>query len=139
MFATIDASDAERVLKFTWFADPIKGGGFYAARKGVGGKIYMHRYLMDARLVDHRDRDGLNNRRSNLRIATRSQNAANSKPRRTKAPFRGIYQNGKMWVARIRVNYAYIYLGTYPTPEAAAAAYDLAASAHFGEFAPQYN
>lgn len=86
--------------------------------------------------IDHIDGDKSNNRWSNLRDASRSQNMANavrSKPNAT--GIKGVYPNRKGFCAKITVNYVQKSLGTYPTREEAAAAYERAARAHFGEFA----
>ena len=67
----IDREDLERVLDYRWHAEKDKGT-FYA-RNGTAGKL--HRFLMDYRFkeIDHIDRDGLNNRKSNLRNAVDKQ------------------------------------------------------------------
>jgi len=100
--------------------------------------LYLHRVIMaadDGVKVDHRDRDGLNNRRSNLRIATLSQNNANSFRPANRAGFRGVVAVGKKWRAQIRRDGARVYLGLYETPEDAARTYDRAAREAHGEFA----
>lgn len=87
--------------------------------------------------VDHRDRDRLNNRWSNLRLASRSQNSMNAKVRRdNKSGFRGVHpaKNGR-WFARICKDQRIIGLGTFDTIEAAAAARAKAERELFGEFA----
>jgi len=92
--------------------------------------------------VDHRNRDPLDNRRTNLRCATRSQNAANrSRPVGSSAPYRGVRRtrNGRRWMALLSVNGRQRYFGTYDSPELAARAYDVAALEQFGEFAALNN
>lgn len=94
----------------------------------------MHNLIMGQLGVDHRDHNGLNNKRSNLRVATNGQNQAN---RRTSAQYRGIFKDrsGK-WVARIRQPVGKReYLGYFSDPEEAARAYDRAAVRIHGEFA----
>jgi hypothetical protein len=93
----------------------------------------MHSQLTGWGLVDHTDGDGLNSRRSNLRQATRSQNAANSRPyARRRSQYKGLRQerNGS-WTARVQRR----HVGTFKTEEAAARAYDIEAARTFGEFA----
>ena len=91
-------------------------------------------------LVDHRDRDTLNNTRSNLRVCTRSQNQQNSvgKPSQRRSRFKGVsYSKNrkKSWRATIWVNGKQIHGGYFATEEEAARSYDRLAREHFGEFA----
>ena len=84
--------------------------------------------------TDHKNRNGFDNRRSNLRECTPSQNSANTK-HTNKHGFRGVFSNYKNLVAYIRISQKHIFLGNYDNPEQAAQAYDTAATKHFGEFA----
>lgn len=138
-YTVIDEKDFDEVSRFKWCFD-----GLYATRNcEIGGKRTMqrlHLFLMgpaDGMEVDHRDLDRLNNRRSNLRCATRGQNGCN----------RGIHKNNKSghkgvilckrtgrWIAGIVVNKSRKHLGTYDSPEEAHAAYVSAAKELHGEF-----
>lgn len=101
----------------------------------------MHRLIVGAsygEVVDHKDCDGLNNTRSNLRIATHSQNCANR--RRAHAsnnPSKGVTFNksSKKWQAQISANGKSHYLGVYSDAADAAKAYEEASKRLFGEFA----
>lgn len=86
--------------------------------------------------LDHKDRDPLNNRWSNLRVATPTEQVRNRRrPRKSANPYRGVYQTSKgSWMARIRVNYVMHNLGSFSSPKEAAAAYDTAARKIYGEF-----
>jgi hypothetical protein len=89
-------------------------------------------------VIDHCDGDSTNNRWSNLRRATRSQNSANSRrPRDNTSGYKGVVPCGGSgrWQARVGKNGRKIYLGTFATPEAAHDAYVAAARKLFGEFA----
>lgn len=79
--------------------------------------------------VDHINRNGLDNRLVNLRLATSSQNKIN---RVVKNPngFKGVTKRGNRWIAQCKG-----YLGSYDTPEEAAAAFDLAVVIRYGSFA----
>jgi len=88
--------------------------------------------------IDHINRDRTDNRIANLREATNSQNCSNSVARKqSKSGIKGVTwaPDRKKWLAKICVNYKAIKLGYFGTSEEAAAAYETAARAAFGEFA----
>jgi hypothetical protein len=88
------------------------------------------------RIVDHINVDKDDNRIENLRLATKSQNAANAKAQsRIKSGLKGAYRNGRNYSAKIKVSGRSIYLGQFDTAEAAHAAYISAAQRYFSEFA----
>lgn len=87
-----------------------------------------------SKLIDHKDRNPLNNCRDNLRAATHSQNRANSK-RHSESGYKGVYRNGNSWQARINVNGKSIHLGYFDDPEKAHKVYCKAAVKYHGEFA----
>jgi hypothetical protein len=88
--------------------------------------------------IDHQNLDRADNRICNLRLATYSQNSANSSKRANcSSRFKGVTRNrrGGNWLAGIRVNGQHVYLGTFEHEAEAAAAYMSAAVEAFGEFA----
>jgi hypothetical protein len=88
--------------------------------------------------IDHINGIRNDDRWSNLREATRSQNAANQRMQSRKAhstPFKGVTKNGSKYEASIKVNGDQLYLGLYATPEAAHSAYVAAAKKYFGQYA----
>ena len=101
--------------------------------------IELHLLLRDeqGRLYkDHINGDPLDNRRENLRLATNQQNAFNQKVNRNnRSGFKGVRKTRHGWQAVIRLDGHQRCLGTYDTPELAAAAYNGAAIALFGAFA----
>jgi hypothetical protein len=143
-FTKIDARDAERVLGRSWylFYNPINRKK-YAVREERGVRVTLHRWILNAdetKDVDHKNGDGLDNRRENLREATAAQNARNAKKRPSAASkFKGVNRDtsrtDRIWRARIRVDCKLIHLGRFSTEEEAARAYDEAARRLHGEFA----
>lgn len=141
-FAVVDDEDYEWLSKYRWAAhNGRNGASFYAICNQGDRPILMHRMIMQAPLgirVDHKDRDGLNNRRANLRLASHADNIRNaSKSRRNTSGYKGVYWHraARKWVAQIQVDGSHIYLGLFRAVEEAARAYDRAARQHFGEFA----
>jgi hypothetical protein len=140
-FALVDDADAAAMNAYRWYVD-TKG---YASRviDKRGRRALMHRELMGAQVgeaIDHANGDRLDNRRSNLRRATMSDNARNSvkkcRPGVT-SQYKGVHwarSNGK-WCAMIRTDGRTRYLGLFTEERAAALAYDAAAREAFGEFA----
>ena len=88
-------------------------------------------------LIDHINGVKTDNRISNLRLCNHSLNGANSKKRNTTYRFKGVHKSkdGPGWKAVIRKDYKNYNLGTFPTEEAAHAAYVAKAKQLFGEFA----
>jgi hypothetical protein len=145
----VDECDAD-LMQRRWKA-VLKNGGIYAERSAPpyvnrrGQKLRLHcvimervleRSLQKGEIVDHIDGNTLNNRRSNLRIATHAQNIQNGKLRSTnKSGYKGVrFSHGK-WVSEIKVNRQSHYLGRFDSPEEAYDAYCKAAKELHGEFA----
>ncbi len=137
LVALVDDEDYEKITTYGKWR--LEDG--YAKIRLRGGKWVPMQNLVSSIIKgveenDHIDRNRLNNQRNNLRKGTRSQNKANSgKHKDNTLGYKGIKANGSKWQARITVNYKDIYLGTFPTKELAAIAYNIAAKQHFGEFA----
>jgi len=137
-FAIIDAKDIDLVRQYVWFLRISHAGNKYAKTNTPdGGHHYLHRLILGltdpAIKVDHRDGDGLNCRRRNLRIATTARNNMNRRTKR--AMYKGVYPSKRKWMAVITLRGNREYLGLFPTPESAAIAYNNRALQLFGTFA----
>ncbi len=121
------------------------GNGYLRRRIGIRGKIYMAHHLVFLyhhgfipKQLDHIDRNPLNNRIENLRVADDSQQEANKKIRSdNKSGYRGVFWNKQKskWHAKICKDKLHIDLGRFHSAESAAAAYNKAAKKLFGAFA----
>lgn len=139
-FALVDDVDYEDVSKHKWFA-VFDGSNWYAARKLNGNQVRLHNYLMEPPRgvqIDHRDGDGLNCQRRNMRISTHRQNMQNMKRSRSnKSGFKGVSWRANLskWIAQARYKGEVKYLGLFKNVEDAARAYDTFTAKHYGQFA----
>lgn len=139
--SVIDAADAPLVSGRRWYAEQKRARITYArSAEWIGGKakmIGLHNLIIGAaQCVDHRNGDGLDNRRANLRAATFADNARNARLRKdSTSGFKGVKRAGSRWYAQIRIKAKRLHLGSFATPEEAHAAYCRAATQHFGDFA----
>lgn len=139
MQAVIDAADVPLVDGHNWCAMRAREK-FYAGTRVVRADgrqttLLMHKALTGFDLTDHRDGDGLNNRRKNLREATHSQNIQNQgRSRRNTTGFKGVSLCKGRFKATIGFEGKAHYLGNFGTPEAAHAAYCAASLKLHGEF-----
>lgn len=137
-FALIDESDYKRVAAHVWLASSPVGGLRYPTAKIGGSPVKLHVFLLGGR-ADHVNGDSLNNRRSNIRLATQLQNSWNRRrPTNNTSGYKGVttFKRGpRPWHAKIGVRGKRYHLGLFATPEEAAVAYDVAAKEHFGVFA----
>jgi hypothetical protein len=138
LWAVVDAADFERLNRYRWYASPSGGGKMYARRNTKTGTILMHREVMHApegMVVDHRNRNGIDNRPLNLRVCTPAQNEYNKAPRGKRSRFKGVYPDGDKWYALIKHKGKTYYLGTFDDEVEAAKARDRKAYELEGEFA----
>lgn len=140
-FAIVDAEDYEEISQHKWHVMKCRRSE-YAARYSTSRKhILMHRVLLGAPaglVVDHRDGNGLNNRKSNLRLCTHQENTYNQRPRLGgTSRFRGVcwHKAIKKYIALIQKDGKRYSLGCFADEIEAAVAYDIKAMELFGEFA----
>jgi len=142
----LDEQDAYLLEKYRWTA--LKSASRttrYARVSLVKGQeetagLSMHNLIMNppkGMFVDHKDGNGLNNQRENLRICTRAQNGQNKgKPRiATSSQYIGVSRWHDRWLAQITLAFGHMHLGVYDTELEAALARDIAAKDFYGEFA----
>lgn len=140
--AKVDDEDFEFLSKFFWHVSGKRFRGYAAINShdadGNKTSTLMHKLILDAPEVDHRNGDTLDNQRHNLRPCTRQQNCFNMAPRlHAVSRYKGVHQHkpSLRWRAQLTLDYKKIHLGYFPSEEAAARAYDAKAKELFGEFA----
>lgn len=146
-YAIIDEDDALIVSEYSWHAvKPNNNKSWYAVRHvsdkeiAASKHILMHRQILGvddpAIEIDHKDGNGLNNTKDNLRTCTKSQNCANRGLRSDNlSGFKGVSWAYGKWRTRITVEQKIIHIGRYSDIIEAAEAYNIAAVKYFGEFA----
>lgn len=147
-FAIVDDDDYEKLVQFKWHIMVATNNHKYAVRRvKINGKqkaILMHREIMkasDGFDIDHRNGNGLDNRRFNLRAGTHQQNQSNRKiNKNSTSGYKGVVlfhdkNRTKPWRAQITYKGNRFYLGLYATKEEAANAYNQKAVELFGPFA----
>ena len=139
--ALVDDEDYARVSQFKWYAH-IEHRNVYACRnlqKPDGKRTIqkLHNFILGSKGIDHKDGNGLNCQRYNLRLATALQNNHNNRAHvDNKSGFKGVVKHPfNKWRARICVEGKSIHLGTFVNVQDAADAYDAASLRYFGEFA----
>ena len=152
-FALVDDEDYDYLMQWKWQGKKWKNDNtIYAARTVHKSKKFnitkdswtsIHRTVMkctpfDGVIIDHKDGNGLNNQKNNLRFCTQTQNQRNRKCKKQKSSlYKGVSyrSDNDQWRAYICVDTKTINLGQFKKQEDAAMAYDLAAKKYFGEFA----
>lgn len=146
-YAFVDDEDYDDLMQFKWHI--LKMRNCYYAKRGCreGGKvrnITMQAHILGvlkphgrAFQIDHKNGNGLDNRRENIRICSYSQNQMNKVSSRGKtSKYKGVnFCSKRGYISRIKLNYKEIYIGSFKLEKEAALAYDKKAKELFGEFA----
>ena len=146
--AMVDDEDYEELAQYKWRILKAMGGRKLYARRSLArtpeGKrpqILMHTQIMktpEGLEVDHENGNGLDNRRTNLRVGTHQENIRNRGPNPdTESGFKGVCRtsDGRYWQVTINDGSGNRYLGYFTDPVEAARVYDAAAIECHGEFA----
>jgi hypothetical protein len=136
--AIVDDSEFEKLSQINWCA--VKNRNVFYALNGKGKtKIWMHRFLMEAKhrdIIDHIDGNGLNNQKSNLRICNSSENSANRRVSKNKnSKYLGVFKIRNKYRAASRKNGKLHSAGIFETETEAAIAYNKLALKLHREFA----
>lgn len=139
----LDDEDYEKVISspYKWYAIKSRNT-YYGYGQSKGIYVLLHRFIMEPEnglQIDHINRDGLDNRRENLRIVTNAENQIN-KATNNSSGYRGVWLckdkfRSKCWSASITISGKRIKLGRYSTAKEAAIAYNEAATKYFGNIA----
>jgi len=135
MVAKVDDSDYDWLNKYKWCYVKKSETLGYAQGYVNGRGVRLHRLIMgcknnDGKLIDHKDRDGLNCQRDNLRFCTHRQNQRNQSPRKgSSSKYLGVHwgKQSKRWISTINISGKMMNLGSFKIEEDAAIAYDKAA------------
>lgn len=140
-YAIVDRDDYERLSQNKWLA--LKSGNTFYASRHPANKcvIWMHREILNTPIgffTDHINRNGIDNRKSNLRICSKAENCHNQKYRKNnKSRFKGVcfHKASGKWQSQIMINYKTIHLGIFSNEVDAAREYDIKSKELHGQFA----
>ena len=138
--AFVDDEDYNKVSHLFWYVQFSRKTAYARAYNPETKKqVRMHRIIMGITdpsiTIDHKNGDGLDNQRDNLRAATIQQNAMNMRKHKGSSIYKGVSFSYGKWSAQIRIGKKMLTLGRFTDQKEAALAYNEAAIKHYGEFA----
>lgn len=138
--AIVDSEDYEWLSQWKWqYHEGYATTAIYNPDGQTQTRVWMHRLIMDCpddMVVDHRDGNGLNNFRSNLRVCTPNQNKYNQRPQEGRLSiYKGVTVRDGKYIARISKDETLYHIGVFTDEIASANAYNHYALQYFGEFA----
>jgi hypothetical protein len=144
-FALVDETDFAKYGHLTWTVLVTSSTCYAYCRRLECGKnrcYYLHRVIMDAPSgvdVDHVNGDGLDCRKSNMRLCSHKENLRNQRKRRGNytSEYKGVSwdQSRNAWIAQFKADDDVRHIGRFESEDEAARAYDRTAIEHYGEFA----
>jgi hypothetical protein len=151
LFTKVDDEDYDYLKQFSWSLSPKGYAQAYIPTKFQSEynhtSMQMQRMLMlnsiteESQMVDHINRDKLDNRRENLRLCNMSESNCNrgninfKRKQEITSNYKGVWWDKTKWRAAVTVNNKKIYLGRFDNEQDAAIAYNEAAKKYFGEYA----
>jgi len=142
----VDDEDYDELIKYNWHPKIyLKDNVCYAAMWNHGHPITMHIFIMkyhehniNNQDIDHKDHNGLNNKKENIRLCSHSTNQQNARKtgKQTSSKFKGVYFHSKRmkYHAKIRLNRKVFFIGSFDNEIEAALAYNQKAIEMFGNF-----
>jgi hypothetical protein len=143
--AICDEIDYEKISGMNWYSFRGNRGIEYAAShpRGGGRNLFMHRHILGIKdfkiKIDHKNNDGLDNRRCNIRKCTNTENSHNSRlSKRNTSGLKGVslIASSGRWYSQIRIHGKNHFLGSFSNKVDASNAYKQASLKHFKEFSP---
>jgi len=144
-YVLVDDDDFKKINQYKWYYLKRKTSSAVISKNKNYKTIYLHRLVMSAKkneVVDHINHNILDNRKSNLRICTQSQNMMNMRKNKNNTSiYKGVHEMNNIgsrknkWRVTLMKNYKQIHIGVFDSQIKAAIAYNKAALKYFGEFA----
>ena len=136
--ALVDNEDYDELMRYKWCICSSKNNLYAVRRISKNKTILMHNHILDSKMADHRDHNGLNNQKNNIRPCNQSQNNMNTRKKpRCSSKFKGVVWDlaRQKWAGYITKDGVTYRLGRFILEKEAALAYNQKATELHGEFA----